>query len=1191
MKSATGAACGLSLIILLHWAVSAAGAEPPAAEPDGPSMKLRGTPDPDATGGEAKTLDRDGIYCWWDGPPLKPGYFEVTARARAAGHPGVLHFVLCRSGQDAPPMHAVSLQQQGVVQTGPYREVYCGTFYWDGTYTPRLSDWSTGGLFVDWVRLLPVTMATMRDPDPGKVRRVLAPRFPEPPTIDADLSEWARVPALSLGPESARGTRYGGSADLGALCRWAWDDKALYFAAQVQDDKAIFLPDARDLGNLWQFDCIQMAFDAAGNARGPGYADDDYEYGFGLAGNVPKAYRWATGNNLPLGDVPNVTVRMRRDDNRQTTSYEARIPWTELLPFSPATRSCGMTLVVADNDGDGPQSSRLEWTPGIAGPKDPSAFGMLTLIDEAPAAAEITAWLVGSRDLSDQDEATFTLDVQAPEPLGAATARWRLVSGESERARGEMSADLADPSTRVPLVLDLRRAGSGNFRLEVSLCRGEQVIATAHSDFARYDVAALTERLTALRARYQAEWVRAQALREGGLQAGYPRATLGVVAEFLTHCETDIGERVCDRAEAAMGDLARMLDEATIELDALVADPASDRPVPALGRQRLAVRDGAFWDGDRPVFLIGFCGWWQVWTECQRLADIGMNHAEDSIIAPFALLPERTGISAQNMLDAADWAWLRGDEGNFRYSRMIACNQFPAWFAGEHPEATGGGWGGVSTLSPAVRDLAGSYLDTLSAITARHYSPAVQVLYGENTHTLTRHPLEVSAFHDWLLRKYGSLEAINSAWGTTYAAVGEVGNGDQAAGPVAWYDRGIFNQKLFTDWTTWLVQRAHGKDPALLCTGYPSLLSWDDSSDFSTGIDMEALCRTFDVNGCDTAALDYGGERWAMSSIAGFAMLQDLLQAFNPDHPNYDPELHLTNLKQPYPAAYVRAALWQGFFHGLSAASCWVYQRSEGIDSMLTYQPRVMEEYLRTGLDLRRLVEPVRAFQRAPASAALLYSLTSVAYNPKHLPELRAAYEGTFFLDTKVGFVTERTVREGALARHRLLVLPEVSHVPQDVADRIGDWVRTGGWLWVIGSGVERDEADRRLPVVAELQQGELGGTGVLMARLGEGMIVRTPSGADAETTRRLGDILLTEAGVGRPLRVVGTDGEAVDGVEFRTVAASDRRLVYLINMNKAPVEVQLAGASNSALHDLRTGRELSLPIVLQPLEVILGES
>jgi len=181
-------------------------------------------------------------------------------------------------------------------------------------------------------------------------------------------------------------------------------------------------------------------------------------------------------------------------------------------------------------------------------------------------------------------------------------------------------------------------------------------------------------------------------------------------------------------------------------------------------------------------------------------------------------------------------------------------------------------------------------------------------------------------------------------------------------------------------------------------------------------------------------------------------------------------------------------------------------------------------------------------------------------------------------------------VREGALAHHKLLVLPEVSHVPQDVADRIGDWVRAGGWLWLIGSGVERDEADQPIPALFELHQGELGGTGVLMAKLGEGTIVRTPSGADAETTRRLGDILLTSAGVGRPLRVVGTDGEPVDGVEFRTAAASDRRLVYLINMRKAPVEVRLDTADHTALHDLRTGRELSLPVVLQPLEVILGE-
>lgn len=1159
-----------------------------AAAPEVLTYKLRGTPDATATGGEARTLDAEGIYCWWDGPGLKPGYFEVVARARTAGAAGVLQFVLCQSGKDTPPLYPVSRTQRGEVTAQEYEDIYCGTFYWDGSYTPRVSDWSSGGLLVDWVQLVPVPLAGIRDPDPGKVKRVLAPHFAESPTIDGNLSEWTRVPALALGPDMARGSRYGGSSDLSALCQWAWDDRALYFAAQVQDDRASVLPDPKDLGSIWQYDCIQMAFDGAQDARTPGYDDDDYEYGFGQTAGVARAYRWVTGNHLVLGDVPTISVAVQRDEERAITSYEVRIPWTELLPFSPATRSCGMTIVVDDNDGEAAQEIWLEWTPGITGPKDPSAFGMLTLIDEAPAASEIITWLAGESDQSDREQSRFVLNVNSPRPLGLVTVEWALTAGGQARASGQVEADLAAAADQVPLDVDLSQVGQGRFALGVSLHQGEETVATAETTFARYAVAELEQRLASIKARQELLWRRVEDWRAQGGQGWYPRATLGVVFEFARNAGDDLDKRNCERAEAVMGDLQAMLDEAEAELDALQTGGLTDWPIPPMVRKRLTVRDGGFWEGDQPVFLIGFCGWWQVWTEYGRFADYGMNHAEDSIVGPFALLPEPDGDPPRGMLEANEWAWERGDERDFRYSRMIACNQLPASFAEKYPQAMGGGWSGVSTLHPAVREFERRYLGIITRAAAKYVSPGVQVLYGENSHSLSRHPLEVAAFRKWLQERYGDIAALNAAWGSAYESFEAVGNGEEATGPVAWHDRGIFNQMLFSDWSAWLVRTAKEGDPQALCTGYPSLLSWDDSSDFSAGIDMEALCRVFDVNGFDTAALDYGGKQWAMNSITGFAMPQELLRAFNPDHPNYDPELHMVNLKQPYPPEYIRAAMWQGFLHGLSASSLWVYQRSEGIDSMLTFQPRVMAEYLRTGLDLRRLVEPVRAFQRAPEEVAILYSLTSIAYNAQHLPELRSAYEGTFFLDADVGFVTERTVLEGGLAGRKLLIVPAASHTPAAVAAAIRRWVETGETLWLVGDCLTHDEPNGTLAALTALQSARLEGEAIERANLGRGLVVRSADRRDTAVYCRLGEAMFAKAGVARPLRVTNTEGKAVGGVEFRMAPYQGSVLVYALNMNKTAMTVTLAGAEGG-LTDLRTGARRAWPLTLEPLEVAFG--
>ena len=104
------------------------------------------------------------------------------------------------------------------------------------------------------------------------------------------------------------------------------------------------------------------------------------------------------------------------------------------------------------------------------------------------------------------------------------------------------------------------------------------------------------------------------------------------------------------------------------------------------------------------------------------------------------------------------------------------------------------------------------------------------------------------------------------------------------------------------------------------------------------------------------------------------------------------------------------------------------------------------------------------AFQKAPSEVAILYSITSIAYNADHLAELRAVYQGTFFSDTKVSFVTERTIPEGALAKIKLLIVPTASHLPQPVVRTIAEWAKGGGKLVLVGDCLQRDQRNRELP-------------------------------------------------------------------------------------------------------------------------------
>ncbi len=1006
-------------------------------------------------------------------------------------------------------------------------------------------------------------------------KQYTAPKFERPPVIDGKLDEWKKVPRLMLGPESAKSAEYGGASDLSADCRWAWDNSTLYFSAVVRDNDIRTLQDTGDLGSLWQYDSIQMSFDAGHNARTAGYDSDDYEYGFGLAGGKGRAYRWHTGNNLVLGDVPTITVAVIADQANHTLTYEVAIPWKELVPFSPETGICGMTIAVNDND-DGRHHASLEWTPGITNGKDPSEYGELVLTKSPPSGGGSSAWLLGEADLSGKNQGRFSVLVESP-GNGKLTADWTIrYAGMTVRS----GTAKAVSEGKIEILADVSDLTGGLYTVSAVVRSDGKEIARASDQFGRYDVGFQNKRLQRVSFRFKSAWDRLTGLQRRGRSLLMPQSTLATVRQFIPYTEEDLRQKRYGRAVETLDQLEKMLSEADNEITRLTTNPTLDFKLPRLGAERVTVKDGAFWSGGKSVFLIGFTGWYDVWGHMDTLAQLGISNSLENVGAtPWAVFPKNDEAPAREATDALDWGWGWAAKAGCNYSRLLALNQLPGWFT---ETQTKDGGEGPHVLQPATRELTGKVAKFVASRGKLFTSTGPYVLFAEATQWPTGNSLEQNAFRDYLSNRYGSIEKLNSAWGASYSGFDQITGIQQPGERVAWYDRGRFEQKVFTDWNGWLAEQIRAEDPQALVTSYPSLLTWDDSSDFAKGIDMEALCQVYDANGCDTAGLEYGGSRWAMSSITGFAMLQDMLRAFNPSVPNFDPELHMVNSRRSYPAEYVRAAMFQGFLHGLSAADLWVMNRGENIDSMLCFQPRVMETYSRTGLQLQRLVEPVRAFQRAPEEVGIMYSLTSVGYNSKHLAEMRAAYEGLFFLDAKCRFVTDRTVLTSGLVGLKVLILPRVSHLPGPAADAILAWVRKGGAVLALGDCFTHDDLDR--PLVGKLSWPTTSG----QIRLGRGRMVYRPTPPeDWEAYNALGEKLFSETGVSRPIRAERTDGKPAVGIELRTTVWNGHRLVYLINMNNNVEEVRLRGVSGPA-RDLITGRIIGWPCRIPSPGVLL---
>ncbi len=201
-------------------------------------------------------------------------------------------------------------------------------------------------------------------------------RFEKAPKIDGRLVEWKTVPPVIVGPDRQAGVKiekdYGGAADCSGRIMAGWDTKAFYVAADVRDNRFFQDQDGR---LIWQGDCIQLAFHRWPPNSKSGYDGSEIEIGLTRTGSGPYVFRWGPDE----GAVPEARLAVRRTEDGRTL-YEAAIPWSamKLPPPAPGARLAA-SFTVNDNDGTGFRGW-LEWTPGICGGKDSSAFGRIDFV-------------------------------------------------------------------------------------------------------------------------------------------------------------------------------------------------------------------------------------------------------------------------------------------------------------------------------------------------------------------------------------------------------------------------------------------------------------------------------------------------------------------------------------------------------------------------------------------------------------------------------------------------------------------------------------------------------------------------------------------------------------------------------------------------------------------------------------------
>ncbi len=718
-----------------------------------------------------------------------------------------------------------------------------------------------------------------------------------------------------------------------------------------------------------------------------------------------------------------------------------------------------------------------------------------------------------------------------------------------------------------------------------------------------------------------------EACRVAGQDIAYPDASLAVAQYFCRASRSDAGKAdLIPSALAGMKYVDAMLDGELHRADEALAGRVRYPVIPQWRTVGVTWHDGGFWSGNEPVFLSGFN--WDagvVDNDPALFKRLGVNLSDGMM---------RGTMNADGSFDdagmkAGDGALLdRVGQAGFAADCLFGFGP-PKWLTDANPGLVIPGYGnGFDAVfeAPQIAQFLDKILDHFVPLYAAH--PALFAVDLANEPAFQEpSDLMFVGWRVWLQRKYGTLEALNRAWGTnfdSFEAIRHYPSQPELLRGI-WWERGPVDfskpgiRGMHYDWCAFnndrvggffrsLSDRIHAKAPRVAThvkvmmgsefTGSTEPRGWEMNLSYHTfGLDPEILAGFCSLLGGDMGIDDLGSVEkpnrnfGSVPYICGWidaGLSADYLKSLAPDKAFYDSEFHIIADNQPLPDAtgakeHMELALWLAHLHGMSANLTWYWGRDTNASTMswgaewfkgsLLQQPWALQAYAQESLSLRRFVRPVMAFARQPRRVRLLYSEPSAIQDVHYLDTLRDAYEALNFLGVPIGVVTERQLATGGVpADTRVVIVPNARYVQDQTVAALKTARRKG-----LTIGIIDDASLSMLPTGGHRADAQVPGA--------ERLAPATPQVYQPQF-----DAWMRAAGVQRELTALDAEGRPAWGIETRTAHEGGRRLAYLANLMRQPVTVTLHwNVADAKLRDWRTDTAVANQVTLQPRQVIFG--
>ena len=1038
----------------------------------------------------------------------------------------------------------------------------------------RLAMHGSGKVWIDDVRVL-------RRWRPERIAFAKAKVYPvtratTPLAVDGRSGDWAGAPRAAVERPYAVSQaeaiifdreRSKGRKDLSFEFALQHDSKNLHLLVLVRDDVRI----ARR--RYWQGDSIQFAIDTTYGRQRKGFGPGDFALGVALGRNTARAIIDHKPSSSTLAPK-DIAVGFANTSDGYVV--ELGIPWAGLGMKPPKhNQRMGFSIIVNDCDGSGRKWA--EWTPGIAVGKSPAKYGTLVFFDG------------GDTGLSLETPQAAIPDTK-PLVLNA-----YLIS-------------MAKKKTTVPLLLALDSSADTD-RREVSVERGVTRAALAYEPgcvrpgihgatlsagplFSNgyFEIAPLRKMVDEVRdrlARLKARTETLSSLIEKGrtmkIDVALPDVTLATAEHFCGWIAADVEREGHERlALREAKRLEPLVERAIAEARSALARPALHPSVSPPNVMDAVMRDGGWFVGDRPVFLIGFNGFDKAFLG--DLARFGCNFDTSGGGAAAFILRDGPEPNAQSIKEHSVEPIRRAAKLGIR-SNIHFGHRIPRWAVEKYPDIADaeGRFMFYDMDHPEAR--------RITCLMIERVARAIRGLPGATCYDLWNEAAfnkmskrGLKKFRQAMRKQYGTIDRLNAAWRTNCPDFNEIIPVTRAPSkPAAYMDWVRWNNARFTEYVAEMRAAVRRGDPKALTTVKLSneevvvgtrnhAYRTQATSRHNMGVDRWALARLLEIQGCDTRPTllspDYAFA-WRYPGMA-----YDLQRSMAPTKPIDDSEWHgvqtvyYQNVDQP--AEFLNAALWFSYLHGVDMNLIWWWSRkgtepkTKWFEGSLTTQPQLLDAFGRNSVLVQRFAREIVAFQEAKPRVRILFSKPSAILDLHYLDTMRDAYESLSWLSVPVGFVTEEMLLGGFDALD-VLVVPAARHASAGVREAVARLARSGVGVVMIGEGCLRLTP--------------------------HGRAIDNPTPIETRTLKSAIEIrpfvdALAAAGVARSTRAVGPDGISSKPVEFRTVEQEGRRLGYVIGLGKRPATIRIRRNRRAPRwRSLLTGKRYEESLTVKPYD------